>query len=190
MEAENNYINWQKTNSELSILTIGRPGVVFGPGELGNVTRLVRAIKKKSFFFVGNKNLKKGGIYIKELVNIFNWVNKNQINKSFKNFELFNATYYPCPTIQDYVKSINSTLNIKRNYISFPKIILKFIIHMTSIITKNLNSDNSFHYIRLNKLFISNSIKPNFLIKNRYNFIFDLEKSFKDWKKIYKKDWD
>ena len=64
---------------------------------------------------MGNKDLKKGGIYIKELINALYWVNKNQINKNFKNFELFNATFYPCPTIYDYVISIN-LINIKKIY--------------------------------------------------------------------------
>ena len=190
MEAELNYINWKKENSDLKILTICRPGVVFGPGELGNVTRLVKTIKQNSFFFLGNKNLKKGGIYIKELTNVLNWVNENQLNKNFESFVLFNATYHPCPTIQDYVKSISSVFNIEKKYISLPKIIIKFIIDLTSIITKNLNSNNSFHYIRLKKLFISNFIKPNFLLKNKYNFKFNLHTSFQDWKNTYKKDWN
>tara|TARA_B100000579_G_C22750432_1_gene813696 strand:+ start:84 stop:1103 length:1020 start_codon:yes stop_codon:yes gene_type:complete len=188
LEAETNYINW-KQNSDSKILTICRPGVVFGPGELGNVTRLIKAIKKNSFFFMGNKDLKKGGIYIKELINALYWVNENQINKNFKNFELFNATFYPCPTIYDYVISINLTLNIKKKYISFPKIIIKFFIDITSVITKNLKSSSSFHYIRLNKLFISNFIKPSFLLSKNYSFKYSLKSSMEDWKKSNYSDW-
>ena len=188
LEAETNYINW-KQNSDSKILTICRPGVVFGPGELGNVTRLIKAIKKNSFFFMGNKDLKKGGIYIKELVNTLYWVNKNQINKNFKNFELFNATFYPCPTIYDYVISINLNLNIKKKYISFPKMLIKFFIDITSVITKNLKSSSSFHYIRLNKLFISNFIKPSFLLSKNYSFKYSLKSSMEDWKKSNYSDW-
>jgi len=190
LEAEKNYVNWKKENSESKILTICRPGVVFGPGELGNVTRLIKAIKKKSFFFMGNEDLKKGGIYIKELLNAMIWVNENQLNKKFENLELFNATFYPCPTIYDYVKSINSILNIKKQYISFPKKIIKFFINVTSVITKNLSSNSSFHYIRLNKLFISNFIKPNFLLNKKYTFNYNLNTSMEDWKKSNSSDWN
>ena len=99
-----------------------------------------------------------------------------------KNFELFNATFYPCPTIYDYVKSISSVLNITKNHISFPKAPIKFLIHITSFITKNLKSNSSFHYIRLNKLFISNFIKPSFLLSKNYSFKYSLKSSMEDWK--------
>ena len=138
---------------------------------------------------MGNKDLKKGGIYIKELVNALYWVNENQINKNFKNFELFNATFYPCPTIYEYVISINLTLNIKKKYISFPKMLIKFFIEITSVITKNLKSSSSFHYIRLNKLFISNFIKPSFLLSKNYSFKYSLKSSMEDWKKSNYSDW-
>ena len=189
MEAESIYINWKKESSENKILTICRPGVVFGPGELGNVTRLIKTIKNNSFFFMGNKDLKKGGIYIKELVNALYWINTNQINGNFKSFELFNASFYPCPTIYDYVETINLVLNIEKKYISLPKIIIKFFIGFTSIITRNLKSNSSFHYIRLNKLFISNFIKSNFLLDKSYSFKYSLKSSMKDWQNSNSSDW-
>ena len=84
LEAEKNYINWQNHNEKENILTICRPGVVFGPGENGNVTRLIKAVQKKLFFYMGNKYLKKSGIYIDELINAITWINDNQINNKFE----------------------------------------------------------------------------------------------------------
>ena len=138
---------------------------------------------------MGNEDLKKGGIYIKELINALYWVNENQINKVFQNFELFNATVYPCPTIYDYVKSISSVLNIVKDHISFPKTPIKFLIYITSFITKNLKSNSSLHYIRLNKLFVSNFIKPNFLLNKNYSFKYNLQSSMEDWKNSKSSDW-
>ena len=138
---------------------------------------------------MGNEDLKKGGIYIKELIHSLHWVNENQINKAFKNFELFNATFYPCPTIYDYVNSINSVLNITKQHISFPKMLIKIFIYITSFITKNLKSNSSFHYIRLNKLFISNFIKPKFLLSKNYPYKYNLKSSMEDWKNSKSSDW-
>ena len=188
--AEKNYVNWQNNNSEKNILTICRPGVVFGPGENGNVTRLIKAIKKGYFLFVGNKDLRKSGIYIDELIYTLIWVNQNQTKNDFNNIELYNGTFYPCPTIFDYANKIKIVLGIKRNFISIPKIIIKIIINLSSLITKKLSKNSNFHFIRLNKLFRSNYVSPGFLLKKKYKYNFDLEKSFEHWKKEFKQDWD
>ena len=190
LNAENNYFNWQNQNENQKILTICRPGVVFGPGENGNVTRLVKAIKKRIFFYMGNKKLKKGGIYIKELVNTIIWMNKNQVCGKFKNKELYNATFYPCPTIFDFVTSISNIISIKNNHFELPKNLIKFLIFLSSFITKNLSTKSNYHYKRLNKLFVSNFIKPDILLKNNYKYLYNIDSSLLDWKKTNRSDWD
>ena len=63
LKAENNYLNWQSKNKNEKILTICRPGVVFGAGESGNVTRLIKTIKK-GFFFLWEINTLKNQEFI------------------------------------------------------------------------------------------------------------------------------
>jgi len=189
LEAEKNYINWQNQNEKEKILTICRPGVVFGPGENGNVTRLIKAVKKGIFFYIGNKSLYKAGIYVEELINSILWVNQNQQNKNFQNKILFNATFDPCPTIEDYIKEIKKELNKTNRIISFPKIFVKIILFLTSFITKRLNTSSNYNFIRLNKLFISNFIEANFLKNSNYKFSFTFSAALKDWKKKNINDW-
>lgn len=189
LQSESNYIKWSEKDKKNRILTICRPGVVFGSGEKGNVTRLVKIVKKKLFFFMGNRDLYKSGIYIDELINALIWVNTKQKNKEFNNFVLFNGSFNPCPKLDDYVLAIQETLNINNKIFEIPKkIILKFI-NLTSFITKNLRSDSSLNFIRLKKLFRSNNVTPNFLIKKNYNFKFNLLSSMREWKQINKTDW-
>ena len=189
LEAEKIHTNWQNKNSSDLILSICRPGVVFGAGEKGNVTRLVKFIKKKIFFYMGNKKLKKGGIYIKELINILVWINKKQIQKKFPNHALFNISMHPCPTLEDFGKSIANQLELSGSFISLPKIIIKFILSFSFLYTKIFKINNSLNYYRLIKLFKANIIVPNFLIKNKYDFKYDLNTSFNDWKKTNPSDW-
>ena len=189
LEAEKNYIFWQNKNEHEKILTICRPGVVFGPGENGNVTRLVKTINKRLFFFMGNKHLKKSGIYIKELINSVTWVNENQIKGKFKNTTLFNGSFYPCPSLENYVSEISKQLEIKNKFMSFPKSLIKLIIISTWFITKNLSPKSNYNYTRLNKLFRSNFVTPQFLINSKYNFNYSLQSAMKDWKKVSLKDW-
>lgn len=60
---------WQAKDINNRRLVIVRPGVVFGPGEGGNVTRLIKAVIHRYFFFMGNESTRKAGVYVKELCN-------------------------------------------------------------------------------------------------------------------------
>lgn len=59
--AEHIHRAWQAGDSRRH-LVIARPGVVFGPGEGGNVSRLMRAVLGRYFFYTGNRDTCKAGI--------------------------------------------------------------------------------------------------------------------------------
>ena len=74
--SEKLFEKWQ-VKSKDRILTISRPGVVFGKDEKGNMERLKKLTNNIIFIFPGNKEIYKASIYIKELINQLFWVNKN-----------------------------------------------------------------------------------------------------------------
>jgi len=189
LESEKVHLNWQKEDPNNRILSICRPGVVFGAGEKGNVTRLVKFIKRGLFFYMNNKNLKKGGLYIKELINMIIWVNKNQITKKMPNLTLYNACMFPCPTIEDFASNISKKVNHSGKFISMPGFMVNFFLFVSLIFTKLFKKNNSLNYYRLIKLFRSNTIIPRFLVINEYIFKYDLNSSFDDWKKLDSSDW-
>jgi nucleoside-diphosphate-sugar epimerase len=189
LTAENIHISWLNSDLHNRTLSICRPGVVFGAGERGNVSRLIKIIKKRFFLYMGNKKIRKAGIYIKELVNILIWVNQNQLSKNISSLTLFNASIYPCPTLEAFSKNISQTLNISDNFINIPYSFIKFILFISSFILKNLSKTNSFNYKRINKLFISNNVKPEFLMSNSYPFKYNLRSSLDDWKETNSSDW-
>ena len=61
---------WQAREANRE-LTIVRPGIVYGKGEHGNMTRLYNSQKKHYFFYAGRKDTVKACIYVKELVRFF-----------------------------------------------------------------------------------------------------------------------
>jgi len=65
LAAEKIHLIWQAKDQAQRKLIIVRPGVVFGPGEGGNVSRMIRAVIKGYFFYMGNKNTLKAGGYVK-----------------------------------------------------------------------------------------------------------------------------
>lgn len=187
LEAEKIHVEWQKDTDK--ILLICRPGVVFGPGENGNVTRLIKLIKKKMFLYMGNKNVKKGGIYIFELLNQIMWINQNQLKKNFPKKIIFNGVFKNSYSFKDYVENIRRIYKYNLKVINIETKIFLFFLKYTSFITKNLNTSSNFNYIRLKKLIISNDIIPKFLIENKYSFKYDLKSSLDEWSKIESSEW-
>ena len=57
--AENIHQTWQSKDTLTRKLVIIRPGVVFGPSEGGNVSRLIKAVLNRYFVYTGNKNTRK-----------------------------------------------------------------------------------------------------------------------------------
>lgn len=187
--AEKIHINWQRKDKKKRILTIVRPGIVFGKWEKANMFRLVKLVRKRFFFYMGNKNTAKASIYVKELVDQIMWVNERQLENKFKKFILFNSAMWPNPTIQDYVKTTCKVANISNITPSLPHYILLLLSYLLEIISKLIGKNNLFSPIRLKKLVRSNLVKPSFLINHNYKFKFSLESSFKDWKKEDKETW-
>tara|TARA_B100001093_G_scaffold87028_1_gene78878 strand:- start:312 stop:1289 length:978 start_codon:yes stop_codon:yes gene_type:complete len=189
LQAEKIHIDWQKKDMANRILTIVRPGVVFGKWENANMYRLVKLVHKRFFFYMGNRNTAKASIYVKELVDQIIWVNDKQNKNELEKNVLFNATMWPNPTIQEYVKITCKVSNISRLIPTVPYTFLLLLGYIFEYFFKLIGKNNLFSPVRLRKLVRSNLIKPSFLIKNEYKFRYSLETAFEDWKKEDKETW-
>ena len=189
LQAEKIHIDWQKKDMANRILTIVRPGVVFGKWENANMYRLVKLVHKRFFFYMGNRNTAKASIYVKELVDQIIWVNDKQNKNELEKNVLFNATMWPNPTIQEYVKITCKVSNISRLIPTVPYTFLLLLGYIFEYFFKLIGKNNLFSPVRLRKLVRSNLIKPSFLIKNEYKFRYSLETAFVDWKKEDKDTW-
>ena len=103
---------WLAADSTQRHLVIVRPGVVFGPGEGGNVSRLIKAVMKRYFFYMGNRDTRKAGTYVKELCNAIEWVLQRQKDQG-QHFTLFNMSMNPGPSIQEYVEAVCKVSSIR-----------------------------------------------------------------------------
>ena len=169
-------------------LAIARPGVVFGPSEGGNVTRLIKAVKKGYFFFAGNKKIIKSGIYVKELCSAMMWVLSEKLGQK-ENFILFNLSMNEELKLEDYVNAIRLQIYVFLPVLNIPFYILLAASYTIDFVTKLLKFDHTFKPTRIRKLISSNDIKPEYLLKNKYIFKYTLDESFADWKKDFKDDW-
>jgi len=189
LAAEKIHIAWQNRDIKKRVLTIVRPGVVFGKGEGGNMSRLVKLIHKNFFFYMSNKDTRKAGIYVKELVNQIMWTHDKQIKNKLPKIALFNATMWPNPSISDYVNNVKSAANIKSFVPNVPYSILMCFGFIFELIFKMLGKANPFSPVRLRKLVRPNLVKPSLLIKHKYKPIYTLRSALEDWKKEDPKVW-
>jgi len=186
--AERIHICWQKEKSSSRYLSIVRPGVIFGPGEDGNVPRMVKAIRKNYFFYLGNRHTVKAGGYVKELSSAMNWVLKNQIEKS-QPIALYNFSFPQPPTIEEYAKTIQLVLGKKNPIFSLPFRLILVASYIIYYSMKLFPVQHPFDPVRIKKLGFSNNIIPKFLIDNGYIYKYDLLHALENWKEEAPEDW-
>lgn len=186
--SEKIHLAWQARDAARRKLVIARPGVVFGPGEGGNVTRLVKALRKGYFFYMANRDTRKAGIYVKELCNAIWWVHQLQL-KQDKGVLLFNGSMNPGPSISEYVAAVCKVAEIKRFLPNVPYFLLLSAAYGIDLVAKPLGINHPFSPVRIRKLVRSNNILPKFLMEAGYPYLYNLESAMQDWKKDCPQEW-
>ena len=186
--AEKLHQTWWAKDFNNHHLVIVRPGVVFGPGERGNVSRLIKAVTHRYFFFMGNKDTRKAGVYVKELCNAMWWVLQEQ-KKNGESVSLFNMSMNPGPSIGEYVKAICMAQGIKRYVPTVPYKVLMGVAYLIDAMAKPLGIKHPFSPVRIRKLVRSNNILPKYLVDHGYQFQYSLDTAFADWKKDCPEEW-
>jgi len=187
LAAEKTHQIWQAKDEQRQLIIV-RPGVVFGPGEGGNVTRLIKAVKNRYFFYMGNKQTRKAGTYVKELCFAMMWVLNSEKAKS-ERVSLFNMSMNPGPSIQEYVEAIARVAHIKIWVPSLPSALLFIMAYIIEIVARPLGIEHPFSPIRIKKLIRSNNILPSYLVKQGYQYRYSLDEAFIDWKKDCPQEW-
>lgn len=186
--AEKIHLIWQSAAPKQRRLVIVRPGVVFGPGEGGNVSRLIKAVLGRYFFYMGNRATRKAGVYVKELCNAMLWVSQTQANRN-EMVSLFNMSMNPGPSIEEYVRSVCKVAGVNRRIPEVPYWALLFIANLIDVVAKPLGIKHPFSPVRIKKLVRSNNIEPNYLVRNGYSYKYSLDTAFSDWRKHCPEEW-
>jgi nucleoside-diphosphate-sugar epimerase len=188
LAAEKIHLCWQNGDSTKRHLVIVRPGVVFGPGERGNVSRLVKAVLHRYFFYMGNKSTRKSGVYVKELCNAMWWALQRQ-NITGEHVCLFNMSMNPGPTIQDYANTVCKIAGVKRHFLSVPYWSLWVIALLIEFFAKPLGLKHPFSPVRIRKLVHSNNIVPEVLLREKYEYKYTLLSAMQDWRHERPDEW-
>ena len=178
-----------RDKSKARQLTIVRPGVIFGPGEGGNVSRLVKAVVRYGFFVrVGSRDVRKSGIYVKELCSAICWL--IDFGKSKPEKELIaNLTFDPGPTLTEYVQAIKQVTGQRALIIRVPAIFVLFAAYLIHGVLGFSKLGKALDPVRVRKITRSNNVRAGFLVSNGYKYIYSLQSALSDWKSDLPEEW-
>lgn len=178
--AEKIHMIWQAKGEGNEIgnrreLTIVRPGIVYGKGEHGNMTRLYKGQKGYYFVYTGRKDTIKACIYVKELCRFFAY---RMIENDFPGVDIYNCTFEPAYNIQQICETMQKAIGMKRHILLIPGGLLMTV---AAIVGPLGGKKLGIHPARVKKLMISTNICGRKFKDSGYKFHYTLEESFKDW---------
>jgi len=180
LAAEKIHLAWQSAAQERQLLIL-RPGVVFGPGEGGNVTRLVRSLMKGYFVYLGNRSTVKAAGYVKELCLVTEF-GLETLRQAASPVLLMNFSMDPPPTMEQMVKAIQEVGGKKRAPFNLPRGLLLAMSYPLSGLEYVLRITFPINRVRIRKLIRSNNVMPAELRMLNYQYTYTLESAFADWK--------
>ena len=162
--------------------------MVFGPGEGGNVTRLVRAVLHRYFCYIGNRGTRKAGGYVSELCSAIHWALGEAAGLD-AGVLLFNFTMDPPPTVEEYVNATCRVAGVTRRVPSLPYAAILSASYVIDAVCRPLGVDQPVSPTRIRKLVRSNNVVPRVLRERGYAFRYTLEQALADWRHRYPPDW-
>lgn len=170
---------WQSKNAANRLIIV-RPGVIYGPGDPGNILRMIKAVKKGYFFLPVNPSIKKSYGYVFGLCESMDFM-MNQPDKVIT----YNYVEQETLPLGGMISVINKVLKTNARIIRVPLFALKLVANILHKIKPNLNG---IHPERVKKVARPTHILPIELIKRGFEFKYDFEKSLIHWKSISEND--
>jgi nucleoside-diphosphate-sugar epimerase len=155
-------------------LSIVRPGIVFGRGENGNMTRLYKGLKGHKFAYAGRKDTIKACIYVKDLVRVMLAMAENE---NANRVQLYNCCYSPSFTIEQIANTMLKATGMNRH---IPYIPQKPMMVAATVCGMFGGLGLGICPARVKKLMVSTNIDGAKLAQD-YPLGYSLEEAFRDW---------
>lgn len=177
LQAEEIHIRWaERTSGKLTII---RPGVVFGPGEGGNVSRLLKESLRRQRAIYLQPDLAKAGIYIDELIELIHWLHLQAETRG--NPLLVNGVSGDLLHFNDYGMALQEMLHFERPPLNIPINALAFALKLASPLKYLVSTSSKLHPERLIKLTRPNAIRSQRLQVWGYPYAWPLDRALTDW---------
>jgi len=155
-------------------LVIRRPGVIYGPGDPGNILRMIRAVQRGYFVFPGSTELRKSYGYIEGLLDSFEFMMSQE-----EALLHYNYVEEETEMIGGLVRIIREQLGCSAPVISIPLWLLENIAAGVQLVT---NGRSPIHPARVRKAATPTHIIPQRLKDLGFRFSFDFRSSLEHWR--------
>lgn len=177
--AELIHISWKKSSVNRKLI-ISRPGVLYGPGDIGNILRMIKAIQKGYFAFPGSTKIYKSYGYIYGLLDSVDFVMDSQ-------FDYFCYNYVESPTqpLAELVQEIKKFFNTRAVVLQLP---LTVLVPIARVIQAIFGSKNPIHPVRVKKAATATHIVPQALLEKGFKFKYGFMNSLQHWQDLTPQD--
>lgn len=163
-------------------LIISRPGVVYGPGDPGNIMRMIRAIRKGYFAFPGSPRIYKSYAYIYGLLDSVDFVMDRADPKI-----VYNYVETPTQPLNEVVHSVKKFLDRRAIVLPMP---LWFLMPVSKLVQGIFGENNPIHPVRVRKAATPTHIVPQTLLSMGFRFKYDFLASLDHWREVAPEDFD
>jgi nucleoside-diphosphate-sugar epimerase len=178
--AEEIHGGWLNRSADRRLI-ICRPSVIYGPGDPGNVLRMIKGIRKGTFFIPGDASIVKSHGYIYGLLDSILFTMKKR-----ERYILYNYAENPCIPLGEMVDVVKDMYEIKR---PTPRLPLALLILFARLIVLFYPA-SPIHPVRVRKAAFPTNIRPSYLVENGFEFKYSFEKSLKHWCLTLPEDFD
>jgi len=180
--SEHIHREWQAASSERR-LVICRPGVIYGPGETGNIPRMVKMIKRGLFAFPGERGILKSYGYIEGLLESMCFACRfapgaggaAAIPPRF----IYNYVETPTEPLGELVNLIARELGVRSRVLSIP---LGLLVPVAKVVQVLTGGRSGIHPMRVRKAATPTHIVPAALIEKGFSFRYPFAESLRDWR--------
>ena len=172
---------WQRAG-ERRRLIISRPGVVYGPGDPGNIMRMIRAIRKGYFAFPGSPKIYKSYAYIYGLIDSVEFLMDRD-----DPYVVYNYVETPTLPLRDIVTQVKDHFKCRAVVVPLP---LWLLMPTARLVQAMWGEHTPIHPVRVKKAATPTHIVPQTLIDMGFPFKYDFLSSLRHWQSVSPNDFD
>ena len=179
--AEVMHQGWQRQGAGRRLMIV-RPGVVYGPGDPGNILRMIRAIKRGYFAFPGSKDIRKSYAYIYGLIDSIDFVMARS-----EPVIVYNYVESPTEPLGELANITKKFVGSSAPVFAIPMALLKVAAAGAQVV---FGSRNPIHPVRVRKAAMSTHIIPKWLADAGFTFRYPFDRSLEHWRGITPGDFE
>lgn len=177
LAAEYIHRGWQQKHPENRTLSILRPGIIFGPRERANFTRLYTSLKKGFFAYPGRRDTKKACVYVKDVARACEYFLEHS-----EGIGLYNLVYKEPPTIERICEVLHKQTDAGKARLLIPSYLLLPAAHIIKWGGRIIGKDFvGIHPDRVRKVMISTNVSGQKLHESPFQLKYSLGEGIADW---------